>query len=128
MPINYALYPKDWKAIRERILARAQNACEGCGVRNHATGFRDKDGTFHAIADDAELQTLANEQKVKPFRIVLTIAHIDHDVQNNDESNLRAWCQRCHLTHDAQHHAANARRTRERKRGQLRLFEMEAGR
>lgn len=29
-----------WRAIRERILARAQNKCERCGVPNHKTVLR----------------------------------------------------------------------------------------
>lgn len=48
-------------------------------------------------------------------RVVLTIAHMDHDETNNDTSNLRALCQRCHLIWDAKHHAANARAKRRAK-------------
>src|SRR5262249_32731772 len=33
-------------------------------------------------------------------RVVLTVAHIDGDPRNSAPNNLRAWCQRCHLTHD----------------------------
>jgi hypothetical protein len=56
-------------------------------------------------------------------KIVLTIAHVDHDETNNADENLRAWCQLHHLRHDAQQHAENARKTREAKTGQLALFE-----
>ena len=34
------------------------------------------------------------------FVIVLTIAHLDHDIKNNDPKILRALCQRCHLRYD----------------------------
>ena len=34
-PENKGRYPKDWKAIRERILERAEHACEKCGALNH---------------------------------------------------------------------------------------------
>ena len=44
--------------------------------------------------------------------IVLTIAHLDHQPENCDPENLRAWCQRHHLAYDADHHKANAYRTR----------------
>lgn len=49
--------------------------------------------------------------------VCLTTAHLDHTPENCDgiqygeaappveQSNLRAWCQRCHLNYDAQHHA-----------------------
>lgn len=39
--------------------------------------------------------------------VVLTIAHLDHNPTNNDPSNLRAWCQKCHNTYDARQRAAN---------------------
>jgi hypothetical protein len=34
MPIDYKKYPKDWKQIRQRILERADNKCECCGLKN----------------------------------------------------------------------------------------------
>lgn len=33
--------------------------------------------------------------------VVLTIAHMDQVIENNDDSNLRALCQRCHLAWDS---------------------------
>jgi 5-methylcytosine-specific restriction endonuclease McrA len=32
--------------------------------------------------------------------VVLTVAHLDHQPENVDPNNLRAWCQRCHNTYD----------------------------
>ena len=58
-------------------------------------------------------------------RVVLTIAHLDHDPTHNEPDNLRAWCQRCHVTFDALHHASTASRTRKKaleQAGQLTLF------
>ena len=52
----------------------------------------------------------------KIIKIVLTVAHVDHDPTNNAESNLAALCQRCHLRHDAKQHAQSAKSTRARKR------------
>jgi hypothetical protein len=94
-PANAKLYPKDWKQIRKRMLARSCNRCEGspaypdCRVAN---------GDFIRPGS--------------PALVVLTIAHLDHDPTNCADSNLRAWCQRCHLTYDAKHHARNAYQTR----------------
>ena len=54
-----------------------------------------------------------------------TVAHLDHDPTNNDPTNLRALCQRCHLTHDAKLHAQHAaitRRQRQIEAGQLTLW------
>lgn len=38
-------------------------------------------------------------------KVVLTVAHIDHDTTNNRFHNLAALCQRCHLNHDRHQHA-----------------------
>ena len=46
------------------------------------------------------------------------VAHLDHDLSHNHETNLRFWCQRCHNRHDAQHRQGNARITRHEKAGQ----------
>lgn len=56
-------------------------------------------------------------------KIVLTIAHLDHTPENCDPANLRAWCQRCHLTYDAKHHAQTAYATRREGRSNRDLFE-----
>ncbi len=53
--------------------------------------------------------------------VVLTIAHLDHDPTHNDPSNLRAFCQRCHLRYDREHHAKTRRETRAAKSGQGRM-------
>lgn len=36
-----------------------------------------------------------------PVKVVLTVAHLDHQPENCDPENLRAWCQRCHNVYDA---------------------------
>ncbi|HYE20113.1 MAG TPA: hypothetical protein VEA69_16820 [Tepidisphaeraceae bacterium] len=99
-PENKARYPKDWKAIRARILARAGDRCEWCGVANYAMGTRDKSGKFHEMgAMEAESAHLDGEKVV---RIVLTIAHVhDPAPENCADDNLAALCQRCHNRHDA---------------------------
>jgi len=123
MPCDYSRYPKNWlKYIRPEILKRAGNHCESCGVRNHAKGYRGESGTFYEVSRSKALKC---EKKL--IKIVLTIAHVDHDITNNDlmdhqgpalpkhQSNLRAWCQKCHLSHDADHHKHNAAKTRRKK-------------
>lgn len=54
--------------------------------------------------------------------IVLTVAHLDHQPENCDPANLRAWCQRHHLAYDHDHHRANAQATRRARAGTLELF------
>lgn len=34
-------------------------------------------------------------------RIVLTVAHLDHQPENCSDDNLKAWCQRCHNRYDS---------------------------
>ena len=59
-PENKKLYPKNWKEIRQKILERANNKCEFCGVENHRWGYRNKNGDFvisegmQQEADDAQ--------------------------------------------------------------------------
>lgn len=102
MPVDYTLYPPDWRTvIRPRILDRAKHCCEGSPRYPRC---RAANGQPHPVTSS---------------KVVLTIAHLDHDVSNNDDSNLAALCQRCHLTHDAQQHAMNARQTRAHRSGQL---------
>ena len=95
-PENKSRYPKNWKEIRQHILERASNKCEFCGVENH---------TYRL-----------NETTGKEVRIVLTVAHLDNTPENCDPSNLRALCQKCHLSYDAKFHAENAKRTRINKK------------
>ncbi len=125
-PENLDRYPADWPWIRARILRRAGNCCERCGVANQAIGGRDRDGTFMpAVPDEImtrlrwpELGTWSwcclgeRWEKLRIIRIILTIAHLDHVVENCSDDNLRALCQRCHLAHDAKHHAQTRYRTR----------------
>lgn len=96
MPIkleNKKLYPRNWKEIRESILKRANNCCEFCGVENYSIVQR----------------------KDKKVKIVLTIAHLDHNPQNNESSNLRALCQKCHNNYDIEHRKETRRKTKEKK-------------
>ena len=109
MPIkaeNRKRYPADWKAIRQRILARAGNRCEG------SPGFypfcRVENGKTHHSTGSI---------------VVLTVAHLDHQPENCSDENLLAMCQRCHLTYDAKHHAANASRTVRAAKAVADLFE-----
>lgn len=100
-PENKARYPENWKEVRAGILERAGNRCECCGVENHSHRLNPKTG--------------------KRVRIVLTIAHLDHVPENCDPSNLRAWCQKCHNSYDAQHRAETRLRTKAMKDKSLML-------
>lgn len=120
-------YPRDWPQIRARILARAKNCCERCGVPNHQLGGRAKDGTFlPALPKGEKLLRFdwpapgehswcgAGErlERLRVIRIVLTVAHLNHTPEDCRDENLQALCQRCHLAHDHEHHQRNAYQTR----------------
>jgi 5-methylcytosine-specific restriction endonuclease McrA len=141
MPINYKNYPSNWKTeIRPAILERAGNKCEFCGVLNYAVGYRDLDGIFQRTAGNemhdkagygelkySEALSLVKhcndygEDDYKLIIIILTIAHLDHDITNNDYSNLKALCQQCHNRYDRDYR--NANRKNNRNKGSLTLFE-----
>ena len=79
-PENKKLYPADWKAISQRIrFVRAENRCEWCHAENYQP---------HPITGS---------------KVVLTVAHLDHNPTNSNDANLAALCQKCHLSYDAAH-------------------------
>jgi len=92
MPLDYSLYPANWKEISFVIrFVRAAHRCEKCGVAN---------GEQHPITGS---------------RVVLTVAHLGipkpdgtpgdkHDKMDCRPENLAALCQRCHLNLDRADH------------------------
>ncbi|QTA83900.1 Uncharacterized protein dnl_63240 [Desulfonema limicola] len=105
MPCDYSQYPENWKTeIRPAILKRAGHCCEGskaypdCRVKNYS---------IHPLTGS---------------RVILTIAHVNHDIKDNRYENLRAWCQLCHNTHDAENRARNRYRKRWEDKNQLKLW------
>lgn len=143
-PANMALYPggsiksPEWLAIRDRIQKRANNCCEGCGVANGEIGFRTLTGKFIKLVDlDVEYPNLMIGEKVgypdmvkgaigrvesKVIMIVCTVAHVDQQLVDHSDENLRFWCQRCHNKHDAPSRQKNAQATRKAKVGQGELL------
>ena len=98
MPIDYKEYHPKWKLISRLIrFVRAKNRCEWCGAENHLP---------HPVTGS---------------KVVLTVAHIDHDKKNNKFNNLAALCQRCHLRHDLPQHVENRKYGRNWKKYQLKL-------
>ncbi len=140
-PENAHRYPKDWPAIRARIVYRAGYKCEWCGVHNGALGGRTRDGKFLPAlslgerllriewprpGDEAWCGEGEHRERLRIIRIVLTVAHMDHQPENCADENLKALCQRCHLTYDAEHHAQTAYATRRQGKAVTDLFADEA--
>lgn len=123
-PENRGRYPSNWGQIRMEILDRASHRCEKCGVANRSkihrglgafSGlFRDEDGIIRCAETGEPVHHPdggLGESRVT--EIVLTIAHLDHQPENCAPENLRAWCQRCHLRYDKDHHAETRKRPTE---------------
>lgn len=130
----------EWKAARAAVMERAgevrgvdkiyrEACCERCGAPNHTyverrtthtgrTWWRSQ-GSIGAYTDcdkpEDRRELRLDQLSVVFVRIVLTVAHLDHDPTNNSLDNLRALCQRCHNRHDAPHRAANRAKTRAAK-------------
>ena len=111
VPINYQKYPQNWKTeIRPTILKRANNKCEFCGFHNGQIVYRarvNKKMKWFANKEDVYKQGLPKEiadfWTTIPVKVVLTIAHLDHDETNPNPNldRLKALCQLCHLQYDA---------------------------
>lgn len=117
VPFRRERYPADWPQISAAIRLRSggQCECEGeCGLHRTTPGPR--------------RCTERNGEKAKWARgkVVLTVAHLNHDPQDCSEENLKAMCQRCHLRYDAPMHRKHAAETRRQRRvdaGQIPLME-----
>jgi hypothetical protein len=111
MPIDYKRYPPNWKTeIVPTVLSRAGNRCEFCGLDNHSIVYslkvKGRSQWFKTIeeAKTADVEPILFDFYIsKPVKVVLTIAHLDHDEENHDVKldRLKALCQLCHLRYDA---------------------------
>lgn len=105
-------YPCNWEFISAYIrYERAKNKCEECGLNNGMIIRRHKNGTYTELTFDQleGLQRLADKngtpmkkmlKENKLTQIILSVAHLDHNEKNNNYSNLKSLCQKCHLNHD----------------------------
>ena len=140
MPCNYKNYPPNWfTEIRPRILERAKNCCEQCFVKNYeiilrgewagVKAFQTEDGKIFNAENGEKIGEhyfgeINKKPKAKLTKVILTIAHLDHDKENFEVSDdrLKALCQRCHLVLDKEHHAEKRRETINKKKGLKNLF------
>ena len=63
---------------------------------------------------------VATSETARAFKVVLTVAHLDHCPENCDDSNLRHLCQKCHNQYDRGHR--NQTRRNNKLKGQIELF------
>lgn len=142
-PENMSKYPggstssPEWRAIRKRIAQRSGGRCEKCRAPNGKTIARGsyngreaymviETSTIFCAETGLEMAKIKrsdfNARKV--LKIILTVAHLNHDETDNRDENLAHLCQRDHLRHDHKHHMNNAARTRRNRGGQLDLEDM----
>jgi hypothetical protein len=91
-PENKLRYPPHWKDIRAKILERAGHKCEG------SSAYPDCRAVNY------------EPHPVTGSKVVLTIGHLKEPVEDCSDENLKAWCQRCHLTYDALSHAESRKK------------------
>lgn len=111
-------YPVNWRAISDRIrFDRAGGRCECRGECGYDHGYRIQGGVIPGegggpldepldIQGDRCVALHGHPHPVTHSKVVLTVAHLDHTPENCDDSNIKAMCQRCHLSYDKEHHAA----------------------
>jgi hypothetical protein len=114
-PENRQRYPADWPQISKAIKERAGWRCECLGECGRGT----HDGRCPNVHGQPAYGTGS--------KVVLTTAHLDHQPENVDEANLRAFCQGCHLHYDREHHAATRAATKAAELAEVMdpLFELE---
>jgi hypothetical protein len=143
-------YGPVWRNVtRPRILARADNKCEVCGVPDRIMAMRAQgwwskfDGSRRTLlfwynGTPTEFIWTAPGSDGKPLEgkllgfpreicrlvpIVLGVAHLNHKSGDDRDENLKALCQWCHLHYDHTHH----RETRVTRKDRARpLLTMEA--
>lgn len=106
MPVDYSKYPDNWREISLRIRERSGGQCECEGECGH---YCITPGPRRCIERNGELSKWAKG------KVVLTVAHLNHNPMDCRDENLKAMCQRCHLAYDHEFHLANSRETRRRK-------------
>lgn len=100
--MDYSQYHPDWKdIIRPAILKREGYKCAHCGIKHKARVYKDTTGKYVECDDFMEQWAKSTGRKV--FTLFLQIAHLDHNKQNNEPSNLKALCPIHHARYDTEH-------------------------
>lgn len=109
-------YPIDWPQLSSVIrFGRAKGRCEACQRPHGQTVFHLGDGRWwdeeaaswrDGVGKIVCLAVGADDVlgKARSTRVVLATGHRNHNTADNAATNLAAWCQRCHMLHDAPEH------------------------
>ena len=118
MPINYKLYPRDWKSrIVPAVNRRSKGKCEQCSRANYSLIYsmkvahsRKGKKCFRALwLDEPPVNT-----SYRKIKVILTVAHLDHDPFNFNVTldRLKHLCQLCHFRYDSENRARKHRETK----------------
>lgn len=128
-PSERARYPPDWADIRARILKRADGRCEFLCADGSRCDAPDLELIFRYKNNPEKWRTPngndcgETDPDCRGVKVVLTVAHLNHQPEDCSDENLKAGCQLHHLRYDAKHHQTNAAWTRRAQKKNQELFE-----
>ena len=100
--MDYSQYHSDWRdIIRPAILKRDGYKCKHCGIRHKSRVYKDTTGKY--VECDTFMEEWAKSNGRKVFTLYLQVAHINHDKNNNEPSNLMTLCPIHHARFDTEH-------------------------
>ncbi len=100
--MDYSLYHPDWKdIIRPSILKRDNYRCAHCQIKHKSRVYKDTTGKY--VECDSFMEQWAVNTHRKVFTLYLQVAHLDHNKQNNEPSNLLSLCPVHHARLDTEH-------------------------
>jgi hypothetical protein len=126
----------EWKAAAKAVRDRSGSKCEcngecgldhigpggRCCAPNGATIMRDwrrNVWELHMGCSGCLEPLLDGKITCGAVRVVLTVAHLDHDAGTNNPDRMKHLCQLCHNRYDSPHRQANAAATRRAKEAAL---------
>lgn len=96
---NRGNYAENWEdEIRPDILKRDKYKCQGCGLKHRGLYLVQESGKLLEIDKEEYIEAMRNDEVVR--KIILQVAHLDHNPNNNDYANLKSFCPRCHFRND----------------------------
>jgi hypothetical protein len=108
---NRKRYPKDWRVMSDYIrFIRADGRCECAGECGLHQRRRCREVHGHSA-------------KWANGKVILTVAHLNHQPEDCAPDNLKAMCQRCHNRYDTVERRAGIRQRKDALSGQQLLFQ-----
>jgi hypothetical protein len=119
-------YPADWPAIRARILRRADGRCEFPLANGQRCNAPDLTLVYRSLTNLEDYVVVQSGDTCPDgsyaIKVVLTVAHLNHEPEDCSDENLKAGCQLHHLRHDKAEHRKNASVTRRSQKNNGELF------